>query len=271
MAAKHRGRAGGFPPARPMTPADDAVPVEEEDDMKPLQTQEDTMVTRTQAQIEGVTVIGEALRRVSPDSAEFVIEVIASATTAAQALRDNHAKTAQVSQAVAPLGVQAADLQTISLNVYSLYAPVMPPLLAYAGAPQIGAGGDVQFGSYHAKNTLRVNVREPARVGEIADAAARAGASIAGSFSFRASDESGARKSALEAAGKDARSKAEALAAAAGRQAGEAVFIAEDIIASNGALMAMRAAMPFAFGAGAPQIAGELEYYARVSATFRLQ
>jgi hypothetical protein len=32
----------------------------------------------------------------------------------------------------------------------------------------------------------------------------------------------------------------------------------------------MRAAMPLAFGAGAPQTAGELEYYARVSARFGL-
>jgi len=38
---------------------------------------------------------------------------------------------------VAPLGVQLADLQTISLNVYNLYAPVMPALQAYGGLPSI--------------------------------------------------------------------------------------------------------------------------------------
>ena len=30
-------------------------------------------------------------------------------------------------------------------------------------------------------------------------------------------------------------------------------------------------ALPFALGAGAPEVAGELEYYARISASFRLK
>ena len=126
------------------------------------------------------------------------------------------------------------------------------------------------FGSYHARNTLRVNVREPGRAGEIMDAATKAGANIIGVFSLKASDEGQARRAALEAAGRDARAKAEALAAAAGKQIGEAVGISEEIIATNRTYAALRAALPFSFGAGAPQIVGELEYYARVSANFRL-
>jgi len=114
-------------------------------------------------------------------------------------------------------------------------------------------------------------VREAARTGEIVDAAARAGATIAAAFSFRVSDEAAAQRAALEAAGKDARAKAETLAAATGRQLGEPVAITEGIVVSNGAYAALRSAMPFAFGAGAPQVAGELEYYARVSASFRFQ
>jgi uncharacterized protein YggE len=127
------------------------------------------------------------------------------------------------------------------------------------------------LGSYQARNTVRVNVREPGRVGEIVDAVTRAGANIVGGFSFRASDEAQARRSALEAAGKDARSRAESLAAAAGKQLGDPITLTEEITASDGAYMALRSAMPFAFGAGAPPAIGELEYYARVSATFRLQ
>jgi uncharacterized protein YggE len=103
------------------------------------------------------------------------------------------------------------------------------------------------------------------------DAVARAGAVIVGSLSVGVSDEAGARRHALEAAGKDARSKADALAVAAGKQVDDAVAITEDIIATNGVYAALRSAVPFAFGAGAPQVAGELEYYARVSASFRLK
>jgi len=240
--------------------------------------------SRVQTQMEGVMVIGEAVWRVSPERAEFLIEIVASAPTAAQALHDNQMKSAQVAQAVAPLGVQPADLQTISLNVYNLYAPVLPALSAYGSLPAIGSGGfpqygagtapvpaEIQSGAYHARNMLRVNVRDPRRLGEIVDAVARAGAVIAGSLSVGVSDEASARRQALEGAGKDARAKAEALAVAAGRQLDDAVGISEDIVASNGVYGALRSAMPFAFGAGAPQVAGELEYYARVTASFRLK
>lgn len=224
----------------------------------------------TRAHAEGVTVIGEAVRRAAPEHAEFLMEIAASAPTAAQALRDNQAKTLQVTQAVAALGVQPGDIQTISLNVFNLYAPMLPALPAYGTLPQIGQA-DVQFGSCQAKNTLRVNVREVVRAGEIVDTAVRAGASAVSPFSFLAPDEAQARKTALEAAGKDARLKAEALAAAAGRKIGDAISISEDIIATNGAYAALRLALPFGFGAGAPRQVGELEYYARVSATFRFQ
>ncbi len=75
----------------------------------------------------------------------------------------------------------------------------------------------------------------------------------------------------MEAAGKDARSKAETLATAAGKQLGDPVSITEEIVASNGVYSAMRAQMPWAFGANMPAVAGELEYYARVTASFRFQ
>lgn len=229
--------------------------------------------------MEGITVTGEAMRRVSPENAEFVIEIASSAPNAAQALRDNQTKFAQVAQALQALGVHAQDLQTISQNVMNLYAPVMQH--AGYGMPQIGPAGfgvgmagalqpDLQFGSYRSQSLVRVQIRDMARAGEALDAATRAGGVVTGTFQFRTSDEASARRAVLEAAGKDARSKAEALAAAAGKQIGEAISILEDVIASNGAFTAMRSTMPFAFGPGIPQIAGELEFYARVSASFRL-
>jgi uncharacterized protein len=226
---------------------------------------------------EGVTVVGEAVRRVAPDTLELLVEINAGAPTAAQAVRDNQARTAQVTQAVSTLGVQQADIQTISQNIYNLYSPMMALPPAY-GPQQIGQAGfsqagfpDVQFGSYQVRNTVRLNVKDPARAGEIVDAVSRAGGTIIGGFSFKASDEAAARRSALEAAGRDAKAKAEALAGAAGKRVGDPVTISEEIVATNGAYMALRSAAPFAFGAGAPQVIGELEYYARISVNLKLQ
>ena len=237
------------------------------------------------------------MRRVPPESADFLIEITTSASTAAHALRENHAKTRHVVQATGPQGVQPADMQTISLNVLNLYSPLMQampqalaqPLAGYPGAashlgpvgfvaPQPGTSPvqtevsyspfDLQYGAYAVRNTIRVTVRDVARLGEVVDAITKAGATVLGGFALRASDEAAARRAALEAAGRDARAKAEALAGASGKQLGDPVAIAEEIVATNGTYMALRAAWPFAFGAGAPQNAGELEYYARVSARF---
>jgi uncharacterized protein YggE len=261
---------------------------EPKDALQEDRLQEDIHMTpsyglRTQTVTEGVTVIGEAVRRVAPECAEFLVEIATSAPTAAQALRDNHSRTAQVAEALGPLGVHRTDIQSISLNVYNLYSPVMQSLPMYGGIPQIGQGAfpgygaaaamqpDVQFGSYHARNTLRVIVKDAGRVGEVVDLSAKAGAVILGAFSFRVGDEAGARKAALEAAGRDAHAKAESLAAAAGKKVGEALGLTEDFVVSNGTLAALRSAMPFALGAGAPSTSGELEFYARVSASFRFQ
>jgi uncharacterized protein YggE len=221
--------------------------------------------------IDGIAVVGEALRRVAPESAEFLIEITAAGPTAAQALQEHQTRLAQVAQAVAPFGVQRDDLQTISLNVINVYGPMLPALSPFAGAPQIGQGFDVQFGSYQVRNLVRVKVRETARVGEVVDTLAKAGAALAGGFSFRVGDEAGARKAALDAAARDARSKAETLAAAAGKQVGDPQAIFEDVVAANGVYAALRAQAPFAFGPGTPTSAGELEYYARVTASFRFQ
>ena len=239
---------------------------------------------RAQAQaMEGIAVVGEAIRRILPDSTEFLIEVSAAAPSAAQALRDHQAKTAHIAEAVAPLGVQRKDLETVSLNVVNTFAPLMQALPAYAAPPQIGgpafgpfspAAGlqpEVQFGMYQARSLERVTVREAARAGEIVDAVIKAGAALAGGFSYRAADEAAARKATLEAAGRDARGKAEALASAAGRQIGELVGMCEEVVASNGVYSALRAQAPLAFGPGTPAFAGELEYYARVTASFRFQ
>jgi hypothetical protein len=231
--------------------------------------------------LEGIAVVGEAVRRVAPESAEFLIEINAGGHTASQAMHDHQTKTSHIAQSVSTLGVQPPDLQTVSLNVINVYAP-LAQALPY-GVPQIPSGHmagfaapsalppDVQFGMYQARSILRVNVREAARAGEIADALVKAGATIAGGLSYRPADEAGARKSALEAAGKDARAKAEILATTAGKQLGDPLAITEDIVASNGLYSAMRAQIPWAFGPDTPTAAGELEYYARVTASFRFQ
>ncbi len=240
--------------------------------------------SRTQTQpMEGIAVVGEALRRVAPESVEFLIEITAAGASGSQATQNHQTKTAQIAQTVSALGVKDADLQTVSLNVVNGYAPFMQALPAYGGS-QIGHGGlgalaaasalqpEVQFGPTHqARSVLRVNVRDAARAGEIADALIMAGATLASGLSYRAGDEAGARQLALDAAVKDARAKAEIVATAAGKKLGDPLGIFEDTWTANAIYPALRAQMPWAFGPDTSLAAGDLEYYARVTASFRLQ
>lgn len=278
----------GTPPVRPTTKPDFESTEPEARPNHMEREESKTMpayATRTEPQqFEGVTVLGEAIRRILPERAEFLLEVTASAGTVTQVLRDSQTRTMQITQAIAPLGVQQSDIQSVSLKVHNIYTPTVPQLAGYGGMPQIGPGGfspyaaaglgvqpEVQLGSYCARNVLRITVREISRAGEVADAAARAGATVIGGLNFRAADESQARRTVLEAAGKDARQKAEALATAAGKQAGDPLTITEEILANNGTYAALRATMAISITPGIPEFAGELEYYARVSATFRFQ
>ena len=152
------------------------------------------------------------------------------------------------------MGVQRGDLETVSMNVANIYTPQLPA--AHFAMPQLAGGGfagfglpqhlpDVQFGNFQTRCVVRVSVREAARAGQAADALVKAGANLVGGVSYKAADESVARRSVLEAAGKDARAKAEALAAGAGKQLGDpGLAISEEVVASNGVYSAMRAQTP---------------------------
>jgi len=276
-----------------MTASEKNQPTEnsQREDKKPMMP---AYGNRTQP-AEGIAVVGEALRRAAPESAEFLIEITAGGATGSQATQNHQTKTTQIAQAVAQFGVQQTDLQVVSLNVVNSYAPWIPamsglpgmpqmPALPQYGGPQAGHAGmnpyapptalqpEMQFGAtHHARSVLRVKVRDAARAGEVVDALAASGATLLGGLCFHPADETGARKSALEAAVKDARAKAETVATAAGRKLGDPVAITEDMVASNGVYSTLRTQAPWAFGPDTPTAAGELEYYARVTASFRFQ
>ena len=124
--------------------------------------------------IEGVAVVGEAVRRVAPESAEFLMEVATTAYSAAQAMKEHQTRVGQIAQAVADFGLKPGDLQTVSLNVVNLFSPMAPAM------PAFGYGGETQLGSYQVRNIIRVNVRDSGRVGEIVDTLTKAGTALVG-------------------------------------------------------------------------------------------
>ena len=147
---------------------------------------------------EGIAVVGEAVRRVTPESAEFLVELTSSGQSAAQALTNHQNLIAQIAQAVSSAGVHRADLQTVSMSVANVFAPALAAPAFGIPIPQIASGAipgfaspsslqpELQFGTYQARSTLRVLVREAARAGEVADTIAKSGANLIGGISYRA-------------------------------------------------------------------------------------
>ena len=88
---------------------------------------------------EGIAVVGEAVRRVAPESAEFLVEITASGQTVTQAMANHQSLMTQIAQGIAGAGVHRGDLQTVSMNVANAYAPALA--MPSYGVPQIAPGG----------------------------------------------------------------------------------------------------------------------------------
>src|SRR5919202_547899 len=176
---------------------------------------------------EGLTVVGEATRSVAPDVAELTIGVQTTSTSAAQALRENATRMLHVAQAIMALGVNQTDIETTGLSVAPLYhlfhpqlgPPQWPVVNPYGQPGALAVVGEVQpLVGYHVSSTAKVLLRDTNRSGETLDTVVAAGANCSIGIAFRLQDDTLVRRAVLEAAGREARAKAEALAAAVGRQ-----------------------------------------------------
>jgi len=241
---------------------------------------------------EGLTVIGEATRSVAPDAAELTIGVQTTSPSAAQALRENAARMLHVVQAILALGVNQTDIETTGLSVSPLYPlfypqlgpPQWPLLNPYPQPGQPGIASEVQpLVGYRVSSTAKVLLCDTNRSGEILDTAVTAGANSSVGMAFRLRDDAAVRRAVLEAASREAHTKAEAIAAAVGKQLGDPIRVTEDtswLPASGGALRAHWSAVPQgppgAFldgihGGACPEMPGELTIHACLQVTYKLR
>jgi len=182
-------------------------------------------------------VSGEATVRATPDIIELIVNLQTVAATANQALRDSAAQMQKAAQG-------HADVQSLNLAITPLYNPA-------------GAGAQAQaphLAGYQVTNTFKLMLRDLTAAGAILDAAGGGATQIGCAVLFRVNDESRVRREALEAAARDARSKAEALSASIGKQIAEVLLISEDVTAPPPG-----------------NVPGDLTFRARVMATFRLR
>src|SRR5438093_6427432 len=190
--------------------------------------------------VEGLRVIGEAVREAPPEVVELGFEIHGMGLTAAFALQDCVTRTMQAGQALTGMGIPQTDLQAGPMGVRLIpFAPAlnpptpMHPLLnppyspLGAVAPLSPAQSQPSCG-YDATSSVKVSVRELTRLAEVVDAATGSGSTVLVSIRFLLQDEAKLRRSLFEDAVRQAREKADILAAAFGKTVGNPVSVDED-------------------------------------------
>ena len=152
-----------------------------------------------------VTASGAGTTQAVPDTAEMSFGVTTISANAKSAL-DEAAKSAeQIAAALKKQGIADEDIQTQDVSVY----------------PQtVDQGGKQVITGYQASLSVRVKVRDIAKLGEIISAANAAGANDISGPTFTIDDPAPARAKAIDEAVADAQKSAEAMAKAAGKSVG---------------------------------------------------
>ncbi|MGQ7792967.1 SIMPL domain-containing protein [Faunimonas sp. B44] len=204
-----------------------------------------------------VTGTGEAIAK--PDMATLELGVVTEAETAAEALAANNAAMAKIVDDLKAGGIEPRDLQTAGLFIEPRYTQPRPE---EARAPQIAG--------YAVRNTLRIRIRDIAKVGETLDRAVRLGANTLSGPAFTLADPDAIEKEARRKAVEDARARAELYASAAGVALGDVIAIDDRATVRPFAAPAARMMKAEAFDAAMPVEGGELTTTAEVSMTFAI-
>lgn len=155
----------------------------------------------------GITVQGSGTVTTTPDRAQLSFGVETQAATAKAALAANAAEMRRVIAAVKAAG--ATDVQTQSVSLQ----------------PRYSEAGGVQ--GYVAQNSVSATIRDLAKAGAVIDAAVGAGANQVSGPALSRGDQAELYRQALKAAVADARTRAQALSAAANLTLGRVTQIVE--------------------------------------------
>lgn len=169
-------------------------------------------VARAQAE-PGIHVTGSGVAYGAPDQALIDIGVSVDDPSVAEVLRRAEEAMQDVRQAALALGVEEADVRTVSFNVWR--------------EELRDRDGNVTGERYHVQHSYQVVARDASAVGALLTAMVEAGANQVGGIQYTLSDPAELQRQAREAAMSDARRKAEELASLAGLTLGTPYTITE--------------------------------------------
>lgn len=153
-----------------------------------------------------LTVTGTGRAFLSPDIANISIGVHTENEDAVEAVSSNNQQTQQVMDALDSFDIAPEDIQTTNFSIF--------PRQEYDNE------GNLQGITFVVDNTVYVTLRDIEQVGEVLDAAIKAGANSISGIQFDVQDRTEALSEARQSAVEDAQQQAEELAAAAGVELG---------------------------------------------------
>lgn len=203
-----------------------------------------------------ISVSGQGRADVSPDMAVVNIGIVTTGKTAQLAQAENARVASDVTAALGQLGIFSKDIQT-----------------HYTMSPVYEKGDYRKAVGYRANNTITVTVNDVAKAGQVIDAALSSGATDVNGLSFGLKDAKSVRNTALQMAVQDARSKADAIAAALGVKIVGIQNVKEDggNFARYEVANARLAKLDGAAMADTPVNAGTVEVNAEVHIDFQIQ
>ena len=201
-----------------------------------------------------VVTTGEGLVEAVPDRAWITIGAESRASTARDAQRRNVEAMTPVQNKLKSAGISAEAIRTVAYDVQYEWD--------FVNGKRVGRG-------YVARNTIEVRVDTIDRVGEYLEIAVGSGATSLGGIRFDLKDRAKLEREALRLAVADARGKAEAAAAGAGRVVERIQRIEEGPNDGGPIPMPRMVRQELAASAAAPPpiSAGQMEIRARVTLT----
>jgi uncharacterized protein len=177
----------------------------------------DAQETEPRARPPEIMAGGEGMRTVPADRASIIISVETRAPTPNAAGALNATRNAAIRAAIAAVGVPKDDITTSGYMVYPARRE-----------PQYGPPLNIRDTGYVANNSVRVTLRRPDQlglIGRVIDTALAAGATYIAGVRYEARRTTDAEREALADAVADARSRAEAIARAAGGSLGDLIDV----------------------------------------------
>jgi uncharacterized protein YggE len=206
-----------------------------------------------------IVTSGEGVLMVAPDRAFVTIAAESRSKSPRDAQRQNAQAMTAVQGRIQALGIAADAVRTSGVD--------LRPEFDYVSGKQ-------QLRGYVAHNAIEVRLDKIEQVGDVIDASVASGATSVSGVRFDLKDRAGLEREALTRAVADARARADAIAAGAGRAVDRIVRIDESgsaVMPPPVPLMMARGAMAEVASPETPVSAGQVEVRARVTLTARMK